>query len=148
MTSQRHTCTDSQLYSMTHSPSHSLKLISPCVCGEAFSWDKDLLHYGCSKYDRNWKTIADAQARETTPTHVEHFYNISKHKRIDFVEDLFMATIRALRPYDSVHHCIRQLPNYVPDWANISKLAYALLTDRKAIEQWLSSMSDISRTSC
>ncbi|GAA5130725.1 TniQ family protein [Thalassotalea piscium] len=143
MTSQRHTCADWQLYTITHCPMHNVKLISTCVCGEAFSWDEDLLHYGCSKCDRNWKMIADAQTQETTPVHVEHFYNLSRHERIDFVEDLFTATIRALRPYDSVHHGIKQLPNYVPDWGNISKLAYALLTNRQVIEQWLSSMSDV-----
>jgi len=140
MTNQCHTGADWQLYPITHCPTHNIKLISNCVCGEAFIWDEDLLHYGCSNCDRSWNAIAKAQPHSSAPKHVNHFYQLSRKDRINFIEDLFTSIMKALRPYDSVHHGIKQLPNYITDWATISELAYALLTDREIIEQWLSSM--------
>lgn len=140
MTIQNHTDAHWQLYPMTHCLKHEKRLISRCICGEFLVWDEDLLYYGCCHCDAPWQQIAARQEREEVPTYIRHFHQLPETQRGDFIEDLLTACMRALRPYDSVHHGIKQLPHCDVDWADLCCQAFALLCDRDTIEQWCQSI--------
>jgi len=145
MTKQSHTNAHWQLYPMTHCHLHDKRLISHCVCGEALVWDEDLLLYGCCHCDASWQQISANQPKVNLPKYIQHFHQLSANKRSDYLEDLLTACMRALRPYDSVHHGIKQLPNCDVDWTTLCNQAFALLTDRVVIEQWCQSMVSVRR---
>ena len=141
MTMQNHTEAHWQLYPITHCNKHHKRLISTCICGENLVWDEDLLHYGCCHCDASWQQISTMSTTEKVPAYIEHFHQLPMEKRSDFLEDLLTACMRALRPYDSVHHGIKQLRHVELDWATLCTQAFALLTDKDAIEQWCRSIS-------
>jgi hypothetical protein len=140
MTTQKYTCSHWQLYPITHCHNHDLKLISRCICGENLRWNEELLNYGCSQCDASWQKIASLQSVSKTPVYVKYFYQITGEQKNDFIEDLFTASMRALRPFDSIHHGIKHLPRYVSNWHELCGLAYRLLTDKDTIQHWCSSM--------
>ncbi|MFC4281963.1 MULTISPECIES: TniQ family protein [Colwelliaceae] len=137
------TNTQWQLYPITHCPKHNLKLMTHCCCGEKFKWDQELLEYGCSNCFASWAEIAHQQEQQVAPDHVLHFYRLNGQAQADFLEDLLTACMRALRPYDSVHHGIKQLPKCNVDWTKLSTQAYDMLTDRNVIEDWCHSMAHV-----
>ncbi len=140
MASQNHTLSHWQLYPITHCQTHDMQLISHCMCGEKLNWNEELLNYGCSECDASWREIAALRPRSETPAYVRHFHQVTNEETTEFIEDLLTASMRALRPFDSVHHGIKQLPNYVSNWSELCDLAYKLLTDKDTIEHWCSSM--------
>lgn len=145
MATQNHTEAHWQLYPITHCHKHEKRLISQCICGEPLIWDEDLLHYGCCHCDASWPQIAAMQPAEVLPAYIQHFHHLPTDKKNDFLEDLLTACMRALRPYDSVHHGIKQLPHCDVDWTKLCNQAFALLTHRTAIEQWCQSMASVRR---
>ncbi|OKY25124.1 TniQ family protein [Thalassotalea sp. PP2-459] len=147
MIQQSHTDAHWQLYPITHCHKHHKGLISHCpCCGEALRWDEDLLNFGCSHCDTPWHEIAAIMPQGKVPNFIEHFHGLSGDKRADYLEDLLTAAMRALRPYDSVHHGIKQLPHLNLDWEKLCSQGYALLTDKSFIEQWCQSLIDQRQT--
>jgi hypothetical protein len=144
MTTQNHTDAHWQLYPITHCHLHQKRLLSHCVCcDEALVWDQDLLSYGCCHCDASWQQISAKQQTENVPSYIQYFHQLLDAERGDFLEDLLTACMRALRPYDSVHHGIKQLPHCDVDWSILCSQAFALLTDREIIEQWCQSMVSV-----
>jgi hypothetical protein len=137
------TNTQWQLYPITHCPKHNLKLMTHCSCGAKFKWDQELLEYGCSNCFSSWAEIAHQQEQLDTPDCIAHFYRLNGQAQADFLEDILTACMRALRPYDSVHHGIKQLPQCKVDWTTLSTQAYDMLTDRNVIDDWCHSMADV-----
>lgn len=140
MTTQNHTDAHWQLLPITHCHLHHKRLMSHCICGEALVWDQDLLSYGCCHCDASWQQIAAMQPAEKVPEYIQHFHQLPDEERSDYLEDLLTACMRALRPYDSVHHGIKQLPHCDVDWSILCNQAFAMLTDRETIGQWCQSM--------
>jgi len=140
MASQNHTLSHWQLYPITHCQTHDMQLMSHCVCGEKLNWSEELLNYGCNECDASWREIAALQPLNEIPAYVTHFHQVTNEETTEYIEDLLTASMRALRPFDSVHHGIKQLPNYVSNWPELCDFAYKLLTDKDTIERWCSSM--------
>lgn len=132
-----------QLYPITHCPKHDLKLMTHCSCGAKFKWDQELIEYGCSDCFASWAEIAHQQEQRITPDYILHFYGLSGQAQAGFLEDLLTGCMRALRPYDSVHHGIKQLPQCKVDWTTLSTQAYDMLTDRNVIDDWCHSMAHV-----
>lgn len=130
-----------QLYPITHCPKHNLKLMTHCSCGVKFKWDQELIEYGCSDCFASWAEIAHQQEQQVTPDYILHFYRLNGQAQADFLEDLLTACMRALRPYDSVHHGIKQLPQCKIGWTILLTQAYDMLTDRNVIDDWCHSMA-------
>jgi hypothetical protein len=132
-----------QLYPITHCPKHNLKLMTHCSCGTKFKWDQELLEYGCSNCFASWAEIAHQQEQLDTPGCIAHFYRLNGQAQADFLEDILTACMRALRPYDSVHHGIKQLPQCNVDWTTLSTQAYDMLTNMNIIDDWCHSMAHV-----
>ncbi|MGK0270073.1 MAG: hypothetical protein ACI88H_000708 [Cocleimonas sp.] len=146
MATQNYTDSHWQLYPITHCHLHHKRLLSHCVyCDEALVWDQDLLSYGCCQCDASWQQIAAKQHVENVPTYIQYFHQLPDEERSDYLEDLLTACMRALRPYDSVHHGVKQLPHCEIDWTQLCNQAFSLLTDRRAIEQWCQSMIHVRK---
>ncbi|MFD2165648.1 hypothetical protein ACFSJY_05165 [Thalassotalea euphylliae] len=141
MITQNHTDSHWQLTPITHCHKHQKRLISNCPCCEkVLHWNEDLLHFGCSQCDAAWHEIAAMLPEEQLPNYIEHFHAQPDDERADYLEDLLTAAMRALRPYDSVHHAIKQLPQLELDWTKLFTQAYDLLTNKHLIELWCQSM--------
>jgi hypothetical protein len=132
-----------QLYPITHCHKHNIKLISHCCCGEKLKWDQELLEYGCSDCFASWIEISSQQKKTETPDLISHFYRLNEQEQADFLEDVYTACMRALRPYDSVHHGVKQLPQCNVDWVKLSTQAYEMLTSRHVIDDWCHSMAHV-----
>lgn len=145
MATQNHTEAHWQLYPITHCNKHHKRLISSCICGEKLVWDEDLLNFGCCHCDASWQQISAMQSTESVPAYIQYFHELPMEKRSDFLEDLLTSCMRALRPYDSVHHGIKQLPHCDVNWTTLCKQAFALLTDRATIDHWCQSMGSVRR---
>jgi hypothetical protein len=130
-----------QLHPITHCHTHDMKLMTHCSCGAKFKWDQELLEHGCSDCFASWSEIASQHQQSPTPEYVSHFYRLNSLEQADFLEDLLTACMRALRPYDSVHHGIKQLSQYNIDWVELSAQAYGMLTNREDIDDWCHSMA-------
>ena len=129
-----------QLHPVTHCSKHQNKLLTHCKCGAPFKWDHELLEFGCSECFASWADIAATQPKEAIPQYLEHFESLNDELKADFLEDLFTGCMRALRPYDSVHHGVKQLPHYVEDWTGLSQQAFDMLSKMEIINQWCSSL--------
>jgi len=130
-----------QLHPITHCHKHDMKLMTHCSCGAKFQWDQELLEYGCSDCFASWSEIASQHQVSSTPEYITHFQQLKNQEQADFLEDLLTACMRALRPYDSVHHGIKQLGQYNVDWNELSTQAYGMLTNRDNIDDWCHSMA-------
>ena len=143
MREQNYLVRDWQLMPITHCIKHQTKLFDKCSCGEKFDWDSTLTEYGCSKCLSSWDEIASHCQIEAAPEHVLHFNSLSFEERALFLEDLAESIYRVMRPYDSMHNKVKQLPTIVDDWFDATSRGYALLTDINAVNTWCKSLANI-----
>lgn len=130
-----------QLLQVTHCDIHHCELISHCHCGEPFEWCENLLKYGCSHCYSPWNEIAGQTKTKPLPAHVNHFSLLQFDAREAFLEDMMTAAIRALRPFDSVHHKIKQLRHCEVNWTDLMVQSFNMLTDKTTITQWIESLA-------
>ena len=125
-----------QLLQFTHCDIHHCEIIRNCHCGKPFEWNETLLSYGCSHCLLSWSEIAGHIKSKSLPAHVKHFALLSFDEREIFLEDMMTAAIRALRPFDSVHHKLKMFRHCKVDWSKLMAQSFNMLSDSSTIIQW------------
>jgi hypothetical protein len=129
-----------QLLQFTHCDVHHCELITDCQCGEPFEWNETLLSYGCSNCYSSWNEIVKHTEIKDLPAHVEHFSLLPFNARESFLEDMMTVAIRALRPFDSVHHKIKKLRDCKVNWTDLMTQSFKMLSDSSTITQWMQNL--------
>jgi len=130
-----------QLLQFTHCDVHHCELITDCHCGEPLEWNETLLSYGCLHCYSPWSEIAGKIEVKVLPSYVKYFSLLPFDKREAYLEDMMTAAIRALRPFDSVHHKIQKLRDCKVNWTDLMAQSFKMLSDSSTITQWIQNLA-------
>ncbi len=123
---------------ITHCAKHHEPLITHCTCGKNFGWDESLVTYGCSECGSAWDELVP-EMQQKLPAYMQHFYSLERSERAKFINDISLASLTALRPYDTMLDVSSLKSKSITDWAAFLSSGYELLTNPKLFNKWIKS---------